>query len=302
MNTAIAPKSILCYGESGWDIIPGTQLPGGLSISLPYHLNKFGLPAIPVTRIGIDDAGKNLIRFMEKHSVSTDYFQLDYELMTGKTISSEYQGILQHELPRVVAWDKIVWDTAFEQLITGDSCLVYGSVAARDLISRNTLFQMMEASSMRVLQLGLRVPYYTKAIIEQCMKGAYLIQLLPAELELVTGWFSGYSTLEDRMRALQDRFQLPYVVVTEGFNGAVLNANGLIYYHKGFQGQVMEQTGSADAFLAGLLNGLFLQMTIEESLQYGCALGHLVSSLPGACPVYEVEAVGKLAAKKDIIS
>lgn len=302
MNVTKAPGSIICFGESGWDIVSGTQFPGGISISLPYHLHKLGLTAVPVTRIGIDEAGKNLIRFMEKQSISTEHFQLDYELMTGKTIKSEYNGLLQHELPRVVAWDKIIWDSAFDQLFTSDSCLIYGSVAARDALSRNTLSQMQEAVPRRIVLLGLKPPYFTKKTVEQCIKGAYLLQLTPDELELVTGWFADYPTIEDRVTALQDKFQLPYLVITEGKAGAMLNADGMMYYHRGFPRETTEETGSADAFLAGLISGLIQQDRTEEALQYACALGHLVSNLAGACPEYEVEAIDQLIAKNNIIS
>lgn len=303
MNSAKAPAPVICFGESGWDIVSGTQFPGGLSITMPYHLHKMGFTAVPVTRIGIDDAGKNLIRFMEQQSIGTEYFQLDYELMTGKMIRSEYNGALQNELPREVAWDKITWDAAFEQLFTPASCLIYSSVAARDPLTRHTLFEMLEAVPKRIVLLGLKSPYYTKATVERCIKGAYLVQVTAEELELITGWFADYSTREDRVKVLQEKFQVPYVAVTKANEGAMLNAEGVTYYHRGFAGQQFtEDTGHTDAFLAGLLSGLFLQKPVEEALQSACALAHLVSNLPGACPAYDGDAIGKLITRNDIIS
>lgn len=302
MNTPHSSAPILCFGESSWDIISGGQYPGGTAIAMAYHLQKLGLRAIPITRVGIDDTGKNLIRFAERHAIPPDYFQLDYELMTGKTFSTAFNGSVTQEISREAAWDRTIWDPAFTSIITENACLVFSSVAARDPISRNTLYQLMDAVDKKILQLKLRTSCYNRKTIEHCLTGLFLLQLTPEELELITGWFATYTSIDERIRVLQDRFRMPYVVVTNGHNGAVLNAVGHVYHHPGFSGAATEETGSSDAFLAGLLKGLLLHRDPGDTLEYGCAMGQLISGLPGACPDFQVEAVSRLITKNRLIS
>ena len=75
---------VVCYGEILWDVLPTGAVPGGAPMNVSYHLNKLGVSPALISRVGLDDEGKKLIQLMEKNNISTDYFQMDFDLVTGK--------------------------------------------------------------------------------------------------------------------------------------------------------------------------------------------------------------------------
>ena len=70
-------KSIVCFGEILWDILPSGAVPGGAPMNVAYHLQKLGLTPGIITRVGIDEKGKQLIDLLTGNGISTDHIQLD---------------------------------------------------------------------------------------------------------------------------------------------------------------------------------------------------------------------------------
>jgi fructokinase len=128
----------------------------------------------------------------------------------------------------------------------------------------------------------------------------YLLKLNQAELELITGWFTRNSDETDRIKLLQDKFQIPNIVVTRGSNGSVLNEGGVFYEHPGFVVELADTIGSGDAFLAALVSKLYQGVGSYEALEYSSALGALIASYTGPCPEYNVEEIHNLIEAKAI--
>jgi fructokinase len=83
-----------------------------------------------ITRIGLDDWGKKLVKLMEENNISTDSFQLDDILETGKvnaTINQNNEVI--YEILKPVAWDNIQWEDKLETLVCDADYFVFVSTA-----------------------------------------------------------------------------------------------------------------------------------------------------------------------------
>ena len=76
------------------------------------------------------------------------------------------------------------------------------------------MYRLLEIAKYKVLDINLRSPHYTRNIIETLLNDVSLLKLNLAELELITGWFTNYKNETDRIRMLQDKFQIPTIVVT----------------------------------------------------------------------------------------
>jgi fructokinase len=126
------------------------------------------------------------------------------------------------------------------------------------------------------------------------MKGVDILKLNLGELELLTGWFSGYRSETDRIEALQDQFQIPTIVLTKGSQGSLMNMNGIVYAHPGFTVDVADTVGSGDAFLAGLLYSVAQGISPPDAIEFASAMGALIASYSGSCPDYEREEVRRL--------
>jgi len=302
MSTSFLKQQVVCFGEILWDILPGGALPGGAPMNVAYHLKKLGLEPAMITRIGSDEWGKNLVKLMEANNISTDSFQLDDILETGKvnaTINQNNEVI--YEILKPVAWDNIQWEDKLETLVCDADYFVFGSLATRSETTRNTLFKLLEIAPWKVLDINLRAPHYNRANIEQILYKINLLKLNQAELELITGWFTKYQSDIDRIQVLQDKFSIPNIVVTKGGNGALFNCNGKIYSHPGYSIVVADTIGSGDSFLAALLAKLSADNTPEEALSFACAMGALIAGYNGACPDYKIEEINELM-KKDSVN
>jgi len=283
---------IVCFGEILWDILPNATVPGGAPMNVAYHLKKLGLEPALITRIGLDNYGKRLIQLMEKAGVSTEFFQMDFELDTGKVTATPGEGDdVHYQFVQPVAWDNIQWDEQFIPLLAGSSYFIFGSLAARSSASRNVLYRLLEIAPFKVLDINLRPPHYTRPVLEALLTGVDILKLNSGELELLTGWFSGYRSETDRIMALQDLFQIPTIVLTKGSQGSIMNIDGALYEHPGFTVEVADTVGSGDAFLAGLLHSLIQGLGPPDALEFSSAMGALVASFNGPCPEYTPQSI-----------
>src|SRR5688500_19682688 len=107
-----------------------------------------------------------------------------------------------------------------------------------------------------------------------------------SELESTTGWYSKFTSIEDRIKLIQDRFKINTVIVTMGGDGAIINDKGTLHRHPGFKVIVADTIGSGDSFLAGLLHQLLNGAPVEKALNIASALGAFIATKSGAGPEY----------------
>jgi fructokinase len=292
-------KKIVCFGEILWDILPAGAVPGGAPMNVAYHLRKLGLDPGIVTRVGIDERGKKLIDLLNENGVTTDHIQLDYDTPTGiVNASSNEHGEMQYDIVAPAAWDFIALDDETVTLVKEASHFIFGSLVNRNLTSRNTLFALLETAQQKVLDINLRPPHFDRHLVEDLLSRADIIKMNSAELELITGWFTRYKTMTDRIAIIQDRFQVPRIIVTMGGDGAMVNIEGELYGHPGYVVDVVDTIGSGDSFLAAFLFKLLNNDGPKESLAFASALGALVASKTGGWPAYDIKDIQKLAASQ----
>lgn len=292
---------VVCYGEILWDILPTGAVPGGAPMNVAYHLHKLKKHPALITRIGNDERGKELVNIFSQHGVCTDFFQTDTEYETGKVHATPNERHeMLYEIIRPVAWDFISWDDELDELVRQSDYFVFGTLACRNEVSKDTLLRLMDAANKKVLDINLRAPHYDRTIVEQLMKKADLVKMNNDELDLISHWYFGEAEMEDKIQMLCDRFSVPNMVVTMGGDGAMLYMDGNMHRHAGIRVQVADTVGAGDAFLAGLLSQLMDGAGHEEALAFASALGALIASKKGGCPDYDVAEVHALMKANNI--
>jgi fructokinase len=292
---------VICFGEVLWDILPSGAVPGGAPMNVTYHLHKQGKNPALITRIGKDEKGEQLVKIFKDHGVCTDYFQVDETYETGKVYAHpNEQNEVVYDIVKPVAWDFIEWDNLYTNLLANADYFVFGSLAARNKTSKETLFRLLDIANNKVLDINLRAPHFDRLIVEELMTKTDFLKLNLAELELITGWFSNYTGIEDRLRSLADRFKILKVVVTMGEAGAILFIDGKIYSHPGFAVTVKDTVGSGDAFLAGLLSKLMDKELPQDALEFANGLGAFIATKTGACPQYNLAEVLEMIKEKQL--
>jgi fructokinase len=275
-----------------WDILPSAAVPGGAPMNVTYHLHKLQKDPALITRIGDDEKGKELRRIFSSAGVCTDFFQLDQEHETGKVYAKmNEQHEVVYDIVKPVAWDFISWNESLQSAVSESDYFIFGSLAVRNRISKNTLFQLLESANKKVLDINLRHPHFNQKIIEELISKADFLKLNLAELELISEMYFNYKDLKDRAKALMDKFHLAKMVVTLGAEGAILFWEEKEYKHNGYTVNVKDTIGSGDAFLAGLISKWMENASPQSALQFASALGAFIAGKTGGCPDYEVQEI-----------
>ncbi|WP_164972588.1 carbohydrate kinase family protein [Lacibacter luteus] len=281
--------NVVCFGEILWDILPDKAVPGGAPMNVAYHLHRLGERPALLTRIGIDERGKELLTIMESMNLDTTFIQLDYELPTGIVHATPNEhGEMSYEIVAPAAWDNIQYDHDVETVVKNAEYFVFGSLATRNKQSKETLYKLLEIASSKVLDINLRQPFFTRESVEELLRKCDVVKMNISELELITGWFADYKSIEERIQLIQDRFNIRSIIVTMGADGAVVNFRGNYHRHNGYKVQVADTIGSGDSFLAAFLSSVLQNKSPEEALTFASGLGALVASKSGGWPAYNI--------------
>ncbi|MDI3319774.1 carbohydrate kinase family protein [Pinibacter soli] len=292
-------NNIISYGEILWDLLPSGALPGGAPMNVAYHLQKLGQSPALISRIGLDKRGKDLLTFLKTKNVNAAHVQLDYHLPTGIVhATANVHGEMQYDIVSPVAWDNIEVEDDTIPLVKQADYFIFGSLAARNKTSRDTLFTLLEDANTKVLDINLRAPHFNRAIVESLLQKADILKMNESELQLIADWFGNFKTATDRITMIQQKFDIPNIIVTLGADGALMNTNGNLNPHKGFKVKVADTIGSGDSFLAAMITSIIQQRTPDETLTFACALGALVASRSGGCPDYLPDEIHELINKQ----
>ena len=111
-------NSVICFGEVLWDMLPTGAQPGGAPLNVAVHLKKQGQNPLLVSKIGNDDDGKRLIKFLKQSKIDTRFIQIDDDLPTSQVlVHLDENKNASFEICKPVAWDAIRPTNELNQLI-----------------------------------------------------------------------------------------------------------------------------------------------------------------------------------------
>lgn len=283
-------SGVICFGEVLWDILPTGAKPGGAPMNVAYHLNRLGINAKMISKIGDDENGKSLLEFMDQNQIATELVQTDAAQPTGTVLATPGPGNeVQYDIVKPVAYDFIEASQNATDTVANADCFVFGSLAARSKNSRETLLELINLAKTKVFDINLRAPHYEQDVLETLLNHADILKLNEHELEIVSDWHADISEFEDMVRLISDRYQIHKIIITKGGEGATYFNGEKFFNHPGFKVKVADTVGSGDSFLAAFLSKYFNNAEPEECLEFACKMGAFVASQTGGCPKYEVE-------------
>ncbi|MPR34204.1 carbohydrate kinase family protein [Salmonirosea aquatica] len=281
----MSPKNIICFGEVLWDMLPTGKMPGGAPMNVAFHLKNFGLNTALISRVGSDDLGDELIEFMQKAGLDVSLVQRGTNHLTGVVkVNMDDANEVTYKIVQPVAWDYIQLEEEAVRAVERSDGFVFGSLAARNPGTRETLHRLLEKATFKIFDVNFREPYYTQETVEYLLQQADMVKMNAHELALITAWQGTLTDERSAIQRLSERFDVPTICVTRGGSGAILWKDGAFYESRGFAVQVSDTIGSGDSFLAALIKGLLHNDPPAESLEFACATGSLVASRQGATP------------------
>lgn len=279
-------KKIICYGEVLFDVFPTHRKIGGAPLNVALRMASLGINAQIISRVGNDEIGRELVKYIQENGVSTNTIQVDDNLATGEVIVKlNERGSASYTINYPVAWDKIEFTPEAENAVADADALIFGSLVCRDMVSHQTLLSLIDKAKYKIFDVNLRAPFYTKELLIDLMKKADFIKFNDDELyEISADLNSPFHSLEQNIFYIAEKTNSKHICVTKGSHGAVLYYNEKLYYNSGYKIDVADTVGAGDSFLAGLLSKLLTDNDPQSAINFACALGALVAQKEGANP------------------
>lgn len=282
----MSKKNIVCFGEVLWDLLPTGKIAGGAPMNVAVHANQLGLQATMISAVGDDELGEGITSFLSSRGLSVSNIQKN-EYQTGIVeVTLDAKGSPSYEIIQPVAWDFIRLTENAKKAVQEADALVFGSLALRNEVSKNTLFALQAEAKLKILDINLRKPFYTPELADELFKVADIVKVNDEELEMICAWYGQTGDETTNARFLKERYQLKGIIVTRGGNGAFfIDENNEEAEHQGFKVTVNDTIGSGDSFLASFITKWLNGETPAEALKFACAVGAFVATQKGATPV-----------------
>ncbi|WP_028297100.1 carbohydrate kinase family protein [Olivibacter sitiensis] len=282
-------KKVVCFGEILWDMLPSGPKAGGAPMNVAYHLRRLGIKSEMISRVGEDEMGRRLTDRLQDMGLSTEYIQIDKEHHTSEVIATiGTDNEVSYDIIAPVAWDFIEYEDRFAKLVSEADILVYGSLVARNATTRDTLYRLVDQAKMRLFDVNLRPPHYTRETLEYLLHRSEIVKLNINEMRIISGWLGNITGDEAVGVALiQQEYGIKEIVLTKGGDGASYYIQNEQHSMKAYPVTVKDTVGSGDSFLAAFLSQKLQVKPIEEMLDFASALGAYVTTQEGANPDYK---------------
>jgi len=277
-------KLIVTIGEVVWDMFPDREVLGGAPVNVAYHLQGLGEPVLPVTRVGTDPLGEQTRERLEELGLSLAGVQVDPELPTGRVLVTLEGGEPRFEIASPAAWDAIDGEEALNAIGEVPFDLVFGTLAQRHPVSRETIALLAGRSETCYYDVNLRPPFTVPDLVLPSLGRAQVVKMNEHELVEIAKWEGLSPDPKEVAKGLFSRYDLKLLVVTEGAKGAWLFDGTTIHRQPAEPVEVVDTVGAGDAFFAALIHGLRQGLPLDEVLAAANRRGAYVASRAGATP------------------
>ncbi|PKP29388.1 MAG: carbohydrate kinase [Bacteroidetes bacterium HGW-Bacteroidetes-18] len=276
----------ICFGEILFDVFLEHKKIGGAPLNVASRIKSLGSEISIISAVGSNSNGRELIEYIKNLGINIKTIQVKNDYPTGlvNVILNE-KGNASYDIHYPSAWDKIEPSVTNTSMVEEADFFVYGSLASRDAVSRNTLKQLLEVAKYKIFDVNLRVPHYTQKTLIDLLKEANFIKFNDDELFEIANYLkSTHKSLEQNIKFIAKETNTDAICVTLGSHGAVLFWENKFYYNCGFKVKVIDTVGSGDSFLASLIVKLLAEKDPQKALNYACAVGAIVAQNEGANP------------------
>ena len=135
---------VVGMGEALWDILPEGKKIGGAPANFAYHVSQFGLDSCVVSAVGNDALGKEIIDNLTSKGVNHHINEVPYPTGTVQ-VEIDQAGIPQYDIKENVAWDNIPYTASLKELAENTRAFCFGSLAQRNVVSRETIYSYLDA-------------------------------------------------------------------------------------------------------------------------------------------------------------
>lgn len=279
---------IIGVGEVLWDLLATGRQVGGAPANFAYHASCLGADAHVVSAVGDDPLGRQILARLDELGIARQQVAIDGQHPTGTvSVALDGQGKPRFTIHEGVAWDHIPTTLATLELARHADAICFGSLAQRSPCSQATVRACLAASSdhcLKVFDINLRQRYCSEEIIKAGLAAADVLRLNDEELPVLSDLLALKGDETSRLHALQERYGLRLIALTNGPKGATLINSERVSVHAGVSTNVADTVGAGDAFTAAVTVGLLNGLDLDAINEYANHLAGYVCSQPGATP------------------
>jgi len=175
-------------GEILWDLLPTGKQLGGAPANFACHAGRLGADAFAVSCIGKDKAGSDILTYLEKLFLSSQYIEINDSYPTGSvSVSLDEQGIPEYTIHEGTAWDNISFSDRLAKLALATDVVCYGSLAQRSQQSRSSIQSFLKScrpSALKVFDINLRQNFYSAEILHDSLLLADVLKINDEEFNV----------------------------------------------------------------------------------------------------------------------
>lgn len=280
---------VIGMGEVLWDVLPEGKKLGGAPCNFAYHVSQFGLDSCAVSAIGDDVLGKEIIESLDEKGVKYHIDTVPYPTGTVQ-VELDANGVPQYEIKENVAWDNIPYTAMLESLAERTKAVCFGSLAQRNVVSRNTINRFLDAvpesnDALVVFDVNLRQGFYTKEILCNSMERCNILKINDEELVTVSRLF-GYPgiDLQDKCWILLGKYNLKMLILTCGINGSYVFTPGNVSFQPTPKVEVADTVGAGDSFTAAFIASILKGEPVADAHRKAVEVSAFVCTQNGAMP------------------
>lgn len=280
---------VVGMGEALWDVLPEGKKIGGAPANFAYHVSQFGLPSCVVSAVGDDDLGREIIENFTAKGLKQLIADVPYPTGTVQ-VEIDQSGVPQYEIKENVAWDNIPYTERLESLAERTTAVCFGSLAQRNVVSRNTINRFLDVVSRNeenliVFDVNLRQGFYNKEILCNSMKRCNILKINDEELVTVSRMF-GYPgiDLQDKCWILLGKYNLKMLILTCGINGSYVFTPGNVSFQPTPKVEVADTVGAGDSFTAAFISSVLKGESVSEAHSLAVRTSAFVCTEKGAMP------------------
>lgn len=285
---------VVGMGEALWDVLPEGKKIGGAPANFAYHVSQFGLPSCVVSAVGEDTLGKEITENFTSKGLNQLIAEVPYPTGTVQ-VEIDQAGVPQYEIKENVAWDNIPYTSELENLAKKTKAVCFGSLAQRNVVSRNTINSFLDAmprteDSLVVFDVNLRQGFYNKEILCNSMRRCNILKINDEELVTVSRMF-GYPgiDLQDKCWILLGKYNLKMLILTCGINGSYVFTPGNVSFQPTPKVEVADTVGAGDSFTAAFIASILKGKSVQEAHSRAVRTSAYVCTKKGAMPILPPE-------------
>lgn len=274
--------------------------PGGAPCNVLSMLSRLGKKTAFIGKVGDDMFGHQLEEALKEVGIDTIGLKKDCEIHTTLAfVHTKEGGDREFSFYRNPGADMMLCEEDLEEdLLKACKIFHFGSLSMTDKLCRNATKKAIEVAKSNGAVLSfdpnLREPLWknldmAKEQIDYGMQQCDILKI--SDNEIV--WFTGKEDYEEGVKALQDRYMIPLILLSIGKDGSRAYCQGVkAEVPAMLNKRTIETTGAGDTFCACILNYVlehgwrpYTKEELKEMLQFANVAASIITTKKGALRV-----------------